>query len=314
MNHSPIKLLFDCLRKPIAIPEMASVLKILYHQLFLTPSKADPRTTNLRWQTGIVTGSNIGLGLEASRQLLELGLPHLVLAVRNREKGEKARQDLARTAPGAKIEVWDLNLSNYQSVQEFAQRCSSLPRLDFAILNAGLLKQQLEINSTTGHEEVIQVNYLSTALLAILLLPVLETKRVNAEKPGRITVVSSEMGDLAKFKEQKEDPIFPTFNDPKFFNLNDRYSTSKLLEQLFVASLVQQVPSSKVVVNLVNPGLCYGTGFHTDLTGAMATLFEGFKRLIGRSTAVGARTLVDAAVVQGDDSHGKYLSDCRIYK
>ncbi|KAL8834271.1 MAG: hypothetical protein Q9170_003816, partial [Blastenia crenularia] len=290
---------------------MALYLKFLNSQLFTTPSKADPKKINLQGQTGIVTGSNIGLGLEASRQLLGLGLSYLILAVRDKTKGETARQDLARGAPDAKIEVWDLNLSNYQSVQQFVDRCSSLQRLDFAILNAGLMRTGMEINSLTGHEEVVQVNYLSTALFALLLLPVLEVKRGNARKPGRITIVSSEMGAMAKFKEQKQDPILPAFNDPKAYDMNDRYSTSKLLEQLFVASLVQRVPRSKAVVNLVNPGLCYGTGFHTTLTGALAVTFGAFKRVIGRPTAIGARTLVDAAVVQGDESHGKYFSDCR---
>ncbi|KAI4130860.1 MAG: hypothetical protein LQ338_001537 [Usnochroma carphineum] len=289
-----------------------ATLRFLYRQFFLTPTKADPNSTNLKDQTGIVTGSNIGLGLEASRQLLELGLSHLILAVRDQKKGEAARQDLSRTSPEAKIEVWDLNLSNYQSVQEFVQRCSTLPRLDFAILNAGLLRMQLEINKTTGHEETIQVNYLSTALLAILLIPVLQAKRANPGKPGRITIVSSEMGEFAQFREQMEDPILPAFNDPKYFDTGERYATSKLLEQFFVASLVQRVPGSKAVVNLVNPGLCYGTGFHTEFSGALKFFFGLFKRAIGRSTSVGARTLVYAAVVAGDESHGKYTSDCRI--
>jgi hypothetical protein len=36
------------------------------------------------------------------------------------------------------------------------------------------------------------------------------------------------------------------------------------------------------------------------------------KRVIGRSTKVGARTLVDSAVVQAQESHGRYLEDCKI--
>ncbi|KAL8959022.1 MAG: hypothetical protein Q9193_004034 [Seirophora villosa] len=292
---------------------MAAMLNFLYRQLFITPKRADPSQTNLTDQVGIVTGANVGLGLETSRQLLQLGLSHLIIAVRDRKKGESARQDLSRTAPAAKIEVWSLDLSNYQSVQDFAQRCSTLPRLDFVVLNAGLLKVQLEVNKTTGHEETIQVNYLSTALLAILLLPVLEAKRADPNRPGRITIVSSEMGEWAKFKERKEDPILPAFENPKYFETGERYSVSKLLEQFFVHSLVQHVPRSKAVVNLVNPGLCYGTSFHADFSGAAALFMGLFKRAIGRSTSVGARTLVSAAVVLGDDSHGKYTSDGRLY-
>ncbi|KAL8654554.1 MAG: hypothetical protein Q9210_001426 [Variospora velana] len=287
-------------------------LKFLYSQLFITPKKADPTKVNLTGQVGIVTGANVGLGLETSRQLLELGLSHLIIAVRSPEKGESARQDLSRTAPAANIEIWNLDLSRYQSIQDFVQRCSTLPRLDFAVLNAGVIKMRLEINRTTGHEETIQVNYLSTALLAILLLPVLEAKRADANRPGRITVVSSEISEMAKFKERKENLILPAFKDPKYYDTGERYSVSKLLEQFFVTSLVQRVPSSKMVVNLVNPGLCHGTGLHTDLSGVAAFLFGLFKRAIGRSTSIGARNLVSAAVVLGDESHGKYTSDCRV--
>ena len=256
----------------------------------------------------------LGLGLEASRQLLELGLTHLILAVRDHTKGESARRDLASTFPRAEISVWNLNLSNYESIQSFVAKCNTLPRLDFAILNAGVLKTKLEMNKLTGHEEVFQVNYLSTALLAILLVPVLDAKRASPDRPGRITLVGSETAEWAAFKEQKHDPIIPAFNEPKLFDMQDRYYTSKLLEEFFLLSLVQWVPSSKAVVNVVNPGFCYGSGLHTDITGPIGVIFGLYKRLIGRSTSIGARTLVNGAVVQGNGSHGKYLSDCHMHK
>ena len=292
---------------------MNDILKFLYSQLLFTPPKVDPPKSNLRGQIGIVTGSNAGLGLEASRQLLELGLSHLILAVRNKEKGDNACIDLARDAPGAKIEVWDLNMSNYESVTQFTQRCVRLPRLDFAILNAGIVKPELEINKVTGHEEVLQVNYLSTALLAIQLLPIMDDKNSSHSRPGTITIVGSETAKWANFKEQECDSIFPAFNDPEYFDMQERYYTSKLLEEILVVELCRILPSSRGIINVVNPGLCHGSGLHTELATrfpALGILFTICKRLVGRSTSVGARTLVDAAVVQGSASHGQYLSDC----
>ncbi|KAL9599461.1 MAG: hypothetical protein Q9219_003800 [cf. Caloplaca sp. 3 TL-2023] len=144
LNHVPNAGPFDHLNEFGLTVEMASFLRFFYEQLILTPSKADPEEINLQNQVGIVTGSNIGLGLEASRQLLGLGLSHLILAVRDRQKGNNARQDLARAAPQARIEVWDLDLSSYESVQLFVQNCSSLARLDLAILNAGTIASLVE--------------------------------------------------------------------------------------------------------------------------------------------------------------------------
>ena len=292
---------------------MLDTLKFLYRQFFITPPKAFPDKHNLHGQTGIVTGSNIGLGFEASRQLLELGLSHLILAVRDRTKGKNARAELARSAPGAKIEVWDLNLSNYESVTAFSQKCATLPRLDFVILNAGVFKTTMEMNKATGHEEVLQVNYLSTALLAFQLLPIMAQK-ASPSKPGTLTIVGSETAEWAAFKEQAHDPILPAFNDPKYFDLQDRYYTSKLLAEFFLVQLHHSVSSSKVIINVVNPGFCYGSGLHTEVTGVLGVIFGIYKRLIGRSTSVGARTLVNAAVVQGPASHGQYLSDCAPYQ
>ncbi|KAL8940819.1 MAG: hypothetical protein Q9216_002608 [Gyalolechia sp. 2 TL-2023] len=290
-------------------------LKFLYRQFFLTPPATLPSQHNLQGQIGIVTGSNIGLGLEASRQILSLRISRLILAVRDLTKGELARRELARAAPWAIIDVWHLDMSNYQSVQDFARKCGTLPRLDFAILNAGILKVELEINKSTGHDEVVQVNYLSTALLAILLLPILadSATRKSAKKPGRLTIVGSETAEWAKFQEKDSGgSILAAFNEPRYFDLQDRYYTSKLLEEFLVVHLCRTVPSSKAVINVVNPGFCYGSGLHTEVTGVLGAVFGVYKRMIGRSTMVGARTLVNAAVVQGAPSHGKYLSDCAV--
>ena len=293
---------------------MASYLKFLYRQFFITPPKADPQVISLHGQTGIVTGSNIGLGLEACRQLLDLGLSHLILAVRNKSKGNDARVSLSSQAPSAQIEVWELDMNSYDSVTAFTQRCAGLPRLDFAILNAGVFKYTQEINKQTGHEEVVQVNYLSTALLTLQLLPIMDKNNAPGSRSNTVTIVGSETAEWAGFKEQTQSPIFPAFNDLKFFDMEDRYYTSKLLQVLFVTELCGVVPSSRCIVNLVNPGFCYGSGLHTEVKGALGYVLGAVKRIIGRPTSIGARTLVDAAVVQGAASHGQYLSDCGVAK
>jgi hypothetical protein len=38
----------------------------------------------------------------------------------------------------------------------------------------------------------------------------------------------------------------------------------------------------------------------------------GVKRVIGRSSSVGARTLCDGAVVKGVESHERYLEDGKV--
>jgi NAD(P)-dependent dehydrogenase (short-subunit alcohol dehydrogenase family) len=103
----------------------------LYSNILIT-LPVPKKNTDLSNQIIIVTGSNTGLGLEASRHLSQLGLYKLIMAVRSPAKGEAAKKDiLASTGKlDSSIEVWDLDMDNYESIKAFAHRASQLPRLD----------------------------------------------------------------------------------------------------------------------------------------------------------------------------------------
>lgn len=131
---------------------------IFYKTQFCERQAGVPASTNLSSKTAIVTGANAGLGFESAKQLLDLNLSHLILAVRTPSKGENAANELRRLAPKAKIEVWQLDMCSYASIQAFAERVGrDLSRLDIALLNAGLVKPSFELVKETGHEETLQV-------------------------------------------------------------------------------------------------------------------------------------------------------------
>ncbi|KAK3933622.1 short-chain dehydrogenase reductase [Diplogelasinospora grovesii] len=289
----------------------AGTRALLRRQFFMNLPKVTQAQVNLAGKTAIVTGSNTGIGLECCRQFLGLGLSRLILAVRSEAKGETAKAELQRAFPRQAIEVWKLDLSLYDSIVSFAERTKSLERLDIVVHNAGVQKMTLEVNKSTGHEEVMQVNYLSAALLTILLLPVLQEKN-TPQQPGRLVIVNSDVAAWAKFKERDSVPLLPAFNKPEFFDPQDRYFTSKLLGQFFLSELVKRVPSSVAIVNFANPGLCYGSDLNREAGGVPGAIWSGIKRVLGHSTAVGARALVDAAVNHGSQSHGQYTEDGKI--
>ncbi|KAK3374178.1 hypothetical protein B0T24DRAFT_667278 [Lasiosphaeria ovina] len=170
--------------------KQAGFLHFLRQQITFKPQLVGD--VGLEGKTAIVMGSNCGVGLETSRQLLDPGLTKLILAVRNKDKGRAAAANLAAgrepPLPEGTIEVWKLDLDLYDSAVAFAERArSSLDRLDIAILNAGLCPAG-------------RVNYLSTALLAILPLPA----AAKSGQPIRITLTSSEVAAFAKFKARKD--------------------------------------------------------------------------------------------------------------
>ncbi|KAI1873895.1 uncharacterized protein JN550_003164 [Neoarthrinium moseri] len=295
----------------------ASKLQFLRRQFFGAPPAVSRRDVDLKGKIAIVTGASGGIGLEYSRQLLSLGLSRLILAVRNETKGEIARKALTNATdlePSQSIEVWKLDYASYESIMAFVQRVEGLsPRVDVAILNAGINRSSFNLNPKTGHEEDLQTNYLSTMLLVLLLLRVFErathTTNPSQLSPGRIVVVSSDTAAWAKFHEKTKEPLLPAFDDKgaKWDGFN-RYATTKLLGQLFITELARRVPPALAVVNCANPGLCYGSDLGREL-GLGAAVFI---RVFGRSSSVGARTLVHAATQLDDSYHGQYVEDCKL--
>ncbi|KAJ0383133.1 hypothetical protein COL922a_011107 [Colletotrichum nupharicola] len=129
-----------------------------------------------------------------------------------------------------------LDMNSYDSIQAFARRAEShLSRIDIAILNAGIMKMSFSKNPSTGHEETLQVNYLSTVLLAILLLPVLKAKRKPEGDPAHLTIVNAALTLAASFPNRDAKPLLPSFEDPKIFS-SETYNSSKLLAHMFLWS------------------------------------------------------------------------------
>lgn len=280
----------------------------------MTPALLQAGDVNLKGKTALVTGSNTGIGLETSRQLLDLGLNRLILAVRDIAKGDDARTFLlqSRESKSCILEVWPLDLSSYESITLLAERAKSLDRLDIAIMNAGIFRLTEDMHPLTGFEMDIQINYLSTALLATLLLPAL--KRSSPSDPARLVLVSSDIASWSAFTERSSLQILNSFKKKMLkWDYFERYGTSKLLMQLFLTQFAKHVPASVVIATAANPGYCYGSGLGREVHGFFKEfIFHAVSRWVGRPCQVGARSIVHAAVGWNEEVHGQFVEDANI--
>ncbi|KAK1961430.1 retinol dehydrogenase 12 [Colletotrichum sublineola] len=275
------------------------------------PPKPLPTDLRLTDQTAIVTGSNVGVGLAASRQLLELGLSHLIMGVRSQAKGDAAASQLRKDFPDSQVSVWILDMESYQSIRQFTEQCASLPRIDIVILNAGLMMASYKPSALTGHETTMQVNYLSTVYLSLLLIPVLKSKKIpGASRPPMLSIVGSDAAYMAKLKSMN--PILPQFDDPKAYRMDLVYMNSKLLLLFFVTKLAELVDPSDVLINVSNPGFTKGTALGHDSSIIMQKIFGVIHYLIARSLEVGASVYLNAVLAQGAESHGSFISEWAI--
>lgn len=163
----------------------------LYRQLFVTLPLPKTRFDE---KTVIVTGSNVGLGLEAARHFARLGAARVILAVRDTQKGEAAKKSIdqsLRRVPSP-VTVWPLDLSHYDSVKDFVARVDKeLDRVDVVCENAGIATGTFRL--TERDESTITTNVVSTFLLAFLLLPKLKETARRFNTSPTITITSSEV-------------------------------------------------------------------------------------------------------------------------
>jgi NAD(P)-dependent dehydrogenase (short-subunit alcohol dehydrogenase family) len=290
--------------------------KVFFNNQFWVKPQWPVEGTSLAGKTAIITGSNTGLGYETARQLLNLHLSHLIIAVRSIERGEAAAKMLHAANVKAKIEVWELDMSSYDSIRAFTRRVDvELSRVDYTLLNAGLMNLTYKQNESTGHEEIIQVNYLSTMFLTLLLLPILKAKHAASGgrgEPPHISIANAALTLAAKFPNRDADPLFPSFDGAKNFNHQENYNSSKVMAHMFLWKLVDYVKAEDVVVNLPDPAWVRGTSLIRDAKGVMRIGLKVFE-MAGRTPEVGASCFVDGLVSKGQESHGCFLMSWKVH-
>ncbi|KAF7370345.1 hypothetical protein MSAN_00665900 [Mycena sanguinolenta] len=259
---------------------LSSTLKFIRVQLF---ARSQDTHADLTGRTYLVTGSNTGLGLALAIHLARLRPARLVLAT---------------GVDSASIEVWELDMTCFASVTAFAKRTNAeLERLDGVVLNAGMLAWEWDVTADGWERtQVLQVNALSTGLLGVLLLPLLQrTSMLSNPLPDsaiapHLTLTGSDSIYTAKFSERSAAKILQAMNDEsQCKDIVDRYPTTKLLD-LFLAREIAKLPQAQgVVVNVAAPGLCV-TDLGRDIKLPGFVLFIG--RLLAWTTAKGALNLL----------------------
>lgn len=203
-------------------------------------------------QTVIVTGANVGLGLEAARHFTRLGAAKVILACRDPEKGRVARADIeASTSKKDVVEVWQVDMSSFQSVKDFCKRAETeLDRLDLVVENAGVATGTY-IEADGGFESTIAINVVSTFLMLLLLLPKLRRTASRFNKESKVVIVSSD----AHLFVSRVDPPHPCLRINNVSHLREALDTlSYLLSRPTISSvLITQKTNSPSLLSGINP-------------------------------------------------------------
>jgi NAD(P)-dependent dehydrogenase (short-subunit alcohol dehydrogenase family) len=223
-------------------------------------------------RTAIVTGANSGLGEVTARELARVGA-HVILAVRNTEKGKTTAQQMT-----GDVEVRRLDLQDLSSVRQFAD---GVDTVDVLINNAGIMATPYALTAD-GFESQIGTNHLGHFALTNLLLPKLT---------DRVVTVSSVMHRIGRVS--LDDLNWKT----RRYSAWPAYGQSKLANLLFTSELQRRLDTvgSSMRALAAHPGFS-----HTNLQGHSGNKFGDAlmsfgDRLIATDADFGARQTLYAA-------------------
>ena len=132
----------------------------------------------------VVTGANIGLGLETTRALAQKGAT-VVMACRSRSRGEAARRQLLDEGLTG-LDLLEMDLADLRSVDRAIDVLKTqYGHLDLLINNAGVMAPPRQL-SPQGHELQFAVNHLGHMALTQGLLPLMA-----AQTDARVVTVTS---------------------------------------------------------------------------------------------------------------------------
>jgi NAD(P)-dependent dehydrogenase (short-subunit alcohol dehydrogenase family) len=242
-------------------------------------------------QTGrvaVITGANTGLGYETALALAEHGA-HIVLAVRNLDKGKDAAKLIGRRSPGRSVGLQELDLTSLDSIRAAANQLrSDYDRIDLLINNAGVMLTP-EATTKDGFELQFGTNHLGHFALTGLLLD-----RLLAVPGSRVVTVSSTAHLTGRIR----------FDDLQWqhgYSAVGAYAQSKLANLLFTHELQRRLTDADTIAAAAHPGVS-----KTELdrnTSAWLRLVTNTSGLFAQTAAMGAlptlRAATDPAVAGG---------------
>jgi NAD(P)-dependent dehydrogenase (short-subunit alcohol dehydrogenase family) len=238
----------------------------------------------------VVTGATSGLGYHTARALAGAGA-EVVLAVRDLERGERARHEVGAAA------VVRLDLAEQASVRAAAEELlARWPRIDVLVNNAGVMATP-RITTADGFELQMATNHFGPFALTGLL--------IGALHGARVVTVASGMHRSGKI-------AFDDLQSERGYHRWQVYSQTKLANLLFTFELGRRAAARGLDLRSVaaHPGIArtnlQAAGPGMDGNRLRQAIIVGGTHLIGQSDAKGALPSLYAATVP-DLPSGTYV-------
>jgi NAD(P)-dependent dehydrogenase (short-subunit alcohol dehydrogenase family) len=253
----------------------------------------------------IITGANSGIGYHAALKLARKGA-QVVLACRDRQRGEGAIARLHADSPGTHIELAILDLASLSSVRDFANKELTQHRpLHILINNAGVMAPPKRLQTADGFELQFGTNVLGHFALTALLMPALEQAAAESGEKSRIVTIASIAHKRGRLN-------FDDLQSTKLYSPMKAYQQSKLANLILAFELDRRLRAANLRLMSVaaHPGVANTNLFraadYSPFEKAVRNLVGHAIGIFLNSDAEGALPTLYAATAAGAEDGGYY--------
>jgi NAD(P)-dependent dehydrogenase (short-subunit alcohol dehydrogenase family) len=214
----------------------------------------------LSGRTVIVTGASAGLGRATAAGLAALGAT-VEMVVRDTERGEQVRAELAEEHPGATVRVARCDLADLDDVRRYAAEVRDRePAVHGVVHNAGVLPAE-RTETPQGHELALATHVLGPFLLTRELRPLLRAG-TSPTNPSRVVFVSS--GGMYTAPLRTDDPEFREGR----YSGGTAYARTKRMQVVVAELLADDLAGDGIVVHSMHPGWADTPGVAGSMPGS----------------------------------------------
>lgn len=205
---------------------------------------------SVKEKTVVITGANSGIGKAATIKFAKEGY-RVIMACRNIDLSREVQQDIIRLTENEIVELMKLDVSSFQSIQDFCNQLKERhQKLDILINNAGHFdhgnkKYQLS-------PENIEITFATNTFGPMLLIKLLIEMLSKSDDPRILNACST---NIRHFFDSKRKIVFDNlkgeFKDSRGYNSYKMYGDSKMALLMLTFKIAKEYKDLGIKVNAI---------------------------------------------------------------